>query len=220
MRTLLAASTGKDSVWAIHVLREQGHEVVAMLTTFGEVSGRVPFQMASRALIEAQAQALGLTPMLVPLPTPCSQVQYESALNLAAEEARRDWEIEAVAFADVYREDMRIYRTKLFEQMDLAVLFPLWGSDTRALAQRMIAAGLKALITSIRKDRLAPSFLGREFDAAFLADLPPAVDPCGELGGFRTFAYDGPMFRHPVPVRRGAVLDEGDHLQLELELAV
>lgn len=219
MRTLLAASTGKDSVWALQELRNQGHEVVAAITMSGELSGRVPFQLATPALIAAHAASLGVVSVPVTLPSPCSPVDFESALNMAAAEARRDFDIEAIAFADVYREDKRTYRENLFHQMDLATMFPLWGLDTRVLAHTMIDAGLEAIVTAIRVDRLTSDLLGHAFNHAFLEALPEGVDPCGELGGFRTFAYNGPMFAVPVPVRKGQTVQNDGYVQMELDLA-
>jgi len=219
MRTLLAASTGKDSVWALQELRNQGHEVVATITIAGELAGRVPFQLATPELIVAHAASLGVSTVHVHLPSPCSPVDFESALNMAAAEARRDFDIEAIAFADVYREDKRSYRENLFRQIDLETLFPLWGLDTRVLAHTMIDAGLEAIITAIRVETLTSDLIGHAFNHAFLEALPEGVDPCGELGGFRTFAHNGPMFSVPVPVRKGRTVQSDDYVQLELDLA-
>lgn len=198
---LLSWSSGKDSAWALQILREDpNYEVVALLTTFGGVDGRVPFQNATAELVVKQANALGLPIHLAPLPRPCGQSEYESAINMAVEEARTEFGIDAVAFADVFREDLKVARTNLYSQMGLEPIYPLWGKSTRELADQEIAAGLKAKITCVRLDTLPKEFIGRDFDAQFQQDLPESVDPCGEQGGFRTFAYDGPMFRHPVRV--------------------
>ena len=88
----------------------------------------------------------------------------------------------------------------------LAPLFPLWGRPTPALAEEMIAGGLQARLTCVDPKAVPASLAGRAFDRALLADLPTGVDPCGEKGEFHSFAWDGPMFRHPVPVRVGAVV--------------
>jgi diphthamide synthase (EF-2-diphthine--ammonia ligase) len=70
----------------------------------------------------------------------------------------------------------------------------------------MIKGGLKAVLTCVDPKQLAASFVGRPYDAALLAELPAAVDPCGERGEFHTFCFDGPMFTHAIPVRVGDVV--------------
>src|SRR5205814_8527555 len=107
---------------------------------------------------------------------------------------------------DLFLEDIRRYREEKLRGTGVTPLFPIWGIPTGTLARRMIGAGLRARLTCVDPKQLAPSFAGREFDAALLAELPASVDPCGENGEFHTFAYDGPMFAQPVAVRAGEVV--------------
>ena len=126
-------------------------------------------------------------------------------MGAALDRARREG-IGAVAFGDLFLEDIRRYREDHLAPTGVAPLFPLWGVPTDALAHDMVRAGLKARLTCVDPRHLAPSFAGREFDAGLLAELPAGVDPCGERGEFHTFAYDGPMFKQPVPVRCGDIV--------------
>ena len=127
-------------------------------------------------------------------------------MSTAIERARSDG-ITVMAFGDLFLEDIRSYRIQKLANTGIEPLFPVWGIPTRELADQMIAAGLRARLTCVDPKQLAASFVGREFDAALLAELPPAVDPCGERGEFHTFTYDGPMFRHPVEVQGGAIVE-------------
>ena len=115
--------------------------------------------------------------------------------------------IEAMAFGDLFLEDVREYRIQKLAGSGLAPLFPIWNPDTAFLARDMVAAGLKATLVCVDPRVLEATFAGRDFDATLLADLPPGVDPCGERGEFHTFAWDGPMFHHSVPIRRGEVVE-------------
>jgi len=205
-RVLLAWSSGKDSAFALHVLRERDDvEVVGLLTTVNETHDRVAMHAVRRTLLEAQAAAAGLPLTLVRIPHPCSDVAYEAAMGRALEEARASGVV-GVAFGDLFLEDIRRYREEKMTGTGLRPLFPLWGRPTAGLAREMLEAGLKARITCVDPRVLAGSFAGREFDLPLLADLPAGVDPCGENGEFHTFAWDGPMFGRPVPVRGGEVV--------------
>lgn len=206
-QALLSWSSGKDSAWALHLLRQQNEvEVVGLLTTVNEVADRVAMHAVRSELLQAQAQAVGLPLRTVGLPWPCSNEQYEAAMAVAVERAKADG-ITVMAFGDLFLEDVRSYRIQKLAHTGIQPVFPVWGIPTRDLAQQMIAAGLRARLTCVDPKQLAARFVGREFDAALLAQLPPSVDPCGERGEFHTFTYDGPMFQHPVNVQSGATVE-------------
>jgi len=207
VRALLAWSSGKDSAWSLHVLRGQEHvEVAGLLTTVNVSFGRVAMHAVRRELLEAQARAAGLPLRAVPIPHPCPNDVYERAMAAALAEARADG-IEAVAFGDLFLEDIRRYREERMASTGLRPLFPLWGRPTRALAEEMIDGGLQARLTCVDPRALDASFAGRAFDHDLLSALPPGVDPCGERGEFHSFAWDGPMFDHPIPVVGGEVVE-------------
>ncbi len=207
MKVLLAWSSGKDSAWALHVLRRQREvEVSGLLTTVNETHGRVAMHAVRRELLERQAQAVGLPLTVVPIPSPCPNELYEAAMTQALASARQAG-VEGVAFGDLFLEDVRRYREERMAGTGLSCLFPLWGRPTAELAQEMIERGLRAWLTCIDPRRLPSHFAGRAFDAALLAELPPGVDACGENGEFHSFAWDGPMFRQRVTVQPGEVVE-------------
>jgi uncharacterized protein (TIGR00290 family) len=205
MRTLLSWSTGKDSAWSLHVLRQRPDvEVVGLFTTVNAAFDRVAMHAVRRKLLEAQAEAAGLPLHVIEIPWPCPNEAYEAALGafVAAQKAQG---IAAMAFGDLFLEDIRAYREAKLEGSGIAPLFPLWGRETGALAREMIAGGLQARLTCVDPKKLPARFAGRSFDAALLADLPEGVDPCGENGEFHTCVFAGPMFAHAIDVRLGAV---------------
>lgn len=206
-KALLAWSSGKDSAWALHVLRQQREvEVVGLLTTVNATHDRVAMHAVRSELLRAQADAVGLPLTCVQLPWPCSNADYEALMARAHDEARERG-IEVVAFGDLFLEDVRRYREERMAGTGLRPIFPLWGEPTDALARRMIAGGLRARLTCVDPRQLPSSFVGRDFDEALLAALPEGVDPCGERGEFHSFAYEGPMFRRPVAIRSGEVVE-------------
>jgi uncharacterized protein (TIGR00290 family) len=206
-RALLSWSSGKDSAWTLTALRERDEvEVVGLLTTVNTAHERVAMHAVRVALLEAQAEAVGLPLWKVPIPSPCSNREYEAAMGEVLREALAGG-IRAMAFGDLFLEDIRRYRESQLAGTGLAPLFPIWGLPTDALAREMVAAGLRARLTCVDPKQMPRTLVGREFDAALLAELPAGVDPCGERGEFHTFAYDGPMFRHPVAIRSGEIVE-------------
>ena len=202
-KAILCWSSGKDSAWTLHVLRQrQEVEVVGLLTTINEVHDRVAMHAVRVTLLQAQAEAVGLPLWTVPIPSPCSNQQYEMAMGTTIRRALADG-VTVMAFGDLFLEDVRRYRETQLAGTGLAPIFPVWGLSTMLLAREMVSAGLRARITCVDPKQIPASFVGREFDEALLADLPASADPCGERGEFHTFAYAGPMFRYPVPIQTG-----------------
>lgn len=205
-KALLAWSSGKDSAWSLHVLRQRGEvEVVGLLTTINAAFDRVAMHGVRAELLRAQADAAGLPLWPVPIPSPCSNEEYEAAMAVEIARARAAG-VSAIAFGDLFLEDVRRYREQRLAGSGVEPLFPIWGTPTDTLSVRMLTAGLRARLTCVDPGKLDASFAGREYDAALLAALPPSVDPCGERGEFHTFAYDGPMFARPVTLRPGEVV--------------
>ncbi len=205
-KALLSWSSGKDSAWTLHVLRQQAEfDVVGLLTTVNGVHDRVAMHAVRRTLLETQAAAAGLPLWVVSIPSPCSNEEYESAMRATVERAAAEG-IEVMAFGDLYLEDIRRYREKNLAGTGLRPVFPLWLRPTDVLAREMIDGGLQARITCVDPRKLPATFAGRAFDASFLTDLPKDVDPCGENGEFHSFVWAGPMFRSPVDIALGEVV--------------
>ena len=203
-KLLLAWSSGKDSAWTLHALRRQNIEVSALLTTINSSAARVAMHGVRRDLLELQAAAVGIPVWQIPLPWPCTNDDYEARMAEACGRAVAEG-FGAIAFGDLYLQDVRDYRERQLAGSGLAPVFPLWEIPTAILARDMIDAGLRARLSCIDSRQLDPAFAGREFDRALLADLPPTADPCGENGEFHSFVYAGPMFREPIPIESGEV---------------
>jgi uncharacterized protein (TIGR00290 family) len=208
-KILLSWSSGKDSAWALQVLRQQADvEVVGLLTTFNEEADRVAMHAVRRELVEAQAAATGLPLIPVMLPYPCPNEVYENRMRAAIAEARAKG-VTHIAFGDLFLEDIREYRVRLLDGTGVEPLFPIWTSaeDTPDLARQMLNAGLRAVLTCVDPKQLDKKFVGRQYDEKLLAELPPGVDPCGERGEFHTFCYRCPEFRSDILVTVGDVAE-------------
>jgi uncharacterized protein (TIGR00290 family) len=217
-KALLAWSSGKDSAWSLHVLRQQAaYEVVGLLTTINEAFDRVAMHAVRVELLRAQAAATGLPLWPVRIPWPCTNAQYDAVMDEEMRRAR-DEGISAIAFGDLFLADIRRYREDRLRGSGLTPVFPLWGLPTDALAATMVSAGLRARLTCVDPKQIDARFAGRDFDAALLAELPPSVDPCGERGEFHTFAYAGPMFSDPLAIQRGEIVERDGFVFADLLL--
>jgi uncharacterized protein (TIGR00290 family) len=218
-KCMVSWSSGKDSAWMVHVLRQQpGIELAGVLTTVNEVHQRVAMHAVRVELLQAQADALGLPLWQIPIPSPCPNDVYERAMAAAVERAVSEG-FTQMAFGDLFLEDIRRYRVERLAGTGLTPIFPLFGVDTSELARTMVASGLRARLTCVNPTVIDRRFAGREFDSALLDELPPSVDPCGERGEFHSFAYDGPMFTRPIWIASGEVVEREGFVFQDLVMA-
>ena len=200
---LFCWSGGKDSAMALHALRVAGNSrVTALLTTITEDYDRISMHGVRRALLERQAESIGLPLHPVLIPPQCINATYEERMKEALGQQFAEG-VRCVAFGDIFLEDLRVYREKNLAQVDMQALFPIWKRDTRELAREFLRLGFRAITVCVDPRVLDASFAGRELDATFFADLPEGVDPCGENGEFHTFVFDGPIFKTPIAFRVG-----------------
>jgi uncharacterized protein (TIGR00290 family) len=199
-------SSGKDSAFGLWtLLADPNFQVTALLTTLNEEYRRVSISGVREEFLDCQASALGLPVIKVLLPARCDNDTYEA--RMAATLAGPEFEdVDHVAFADLFLEDIRSYREDRLARVGKSAVFPIWGRDTAELAAEMISEGFRTTVVCVDPRHLDKSFAGRAFDGDFLNDLPATVDPCGEKGEFHTAVHDAPMFSEPIPCRTGEVV--------------
>jgi uncharacterized protein (TIGR00290 family) len=211
-KLLMSWSSGKDSAWALHIVQQSNaYDIVGLLTTINEAFDRVAMHGVRRALLDAQADAIGLPLWPVSLPWPCTNEQYEVRMQAALSMAQNAG-VQYMAFGDLFLEDIRDYRVRMLAGSGIVPLFPIWcgREGTASLAREMLAGGLRSRLTCVDPRQLAAEFCGREFDAGLLDELPENVDPCGENGEFHTFCNTAPSFRQSIPITVGeTVLRDG-----------
>ena len=204
-------SSGKDSAWALHTLRQQPekYEVRGIFTTVTSTFDRVSLHSTPGWILRVQAERLGLPLYEIPIPYPCPNEAYEEAMRAFLERIRKLPERDTarqLAFGDLFLEDIRGYREEKLRGTGFTPIFPIWGEDTWELALKMTESGLRGIVTAVNTSALPAEFAGRWFDRQFLDDLPSGVDPLGENGEFHTCVVEGPMFSEPIAVRPGKVV--------------
>lgn len=218
-RAWVCWSSGKDSAWALHTVRRQGEiEVVGLLTTVTAAYARVSMHGVREEILCAQAEAAELPLYQVPIPAPCPNEVYQAAMLQAIAQAKQQG-VTHVVFGDLFLEEVRAYRESQLGGTGIQPLFPLWRRPTGRLAREMIAAGLVAYVTCLDPKRVPAHLAGRRFDADFLAELSPEIDPCAERGEFHTCVTAGPMFRRTIPVVVGETVQRGGFVFSDLSLA-
>jgi uncharacterized protein (TIGR00290 family) len=205
VKQALSWSGGKDSALTLWALRGEGVEPEALITTVTDEYDRISMHGVRRELLASQSEALGIPLVEVRIPPACVNEVYEARMAQAFALSPLS-DVEAVAFGDLFLEDVRAYRETRLTAAGKHGSFPLWGRDTSVLAREFVAAGFQAIIVCVDPRVLDASFAGRAYDEQLLADLPSSVDPCGENGEFHTFVHAGPIFSEPIACATGALV--------------
>ncbi len=195
---VLCFSGGKDCLMALHdVQKRDDREVIALLTTVTDAYDRVSMHGVRRSLLQKQAKSLGIPLREVSIAPQSSNVDYEAAMGKVFDDFHRQG-IREIVFGDIFLEDLKEYRDAHLARHGLTGHYPLWLRDSRELVEEFLSLGFRAITVCVDPTQLSPSFVGREIDRTFLADLPDGGDPCGENGEFHTFVFDGPDFAFPI----------------------
>ncbi len=210
-------SGGKDSALALYEIQQaREHHVAALLTTLSREDGRLGIHYVRNELIDAQAASMGLPLCKILIPRGATNAEYEREMAKALAQFRDSQGIGAIVFGDLFLEDIRQYREQFLARQRMHGLYPVWGRDTAQFAVDFIKLGFKAIVVSVNAHTLDESFTGRMLDKEFLKELPAGVDPCGELGEFHSFVFDGPIFEHAVKFKRGEISLRDGHYCCDL----
>lgn len=200
-------SGGKDSALALfRTLRDKTHEVRALVTTVTSGYDRISMHGVRRELLEMQAHAIGIPLVVLYIPPSADNATYEAAM-LEGLRPFRDEGIAAVICGDLFLQDIREYRERLFTSLGMKGVYPLWLENTADLAREFIDLGFKAIVCSSDPGRVPAEVNGSSFDNSLLASLPGDCDPCAENGEFHTFVYDGPIFGKGLSVSVGQMVE-------------
>ena len=199
-------SGGKDSSLCLYkVLQNQRLQVECLLTSVNKAHNRISMHGVRKELLFAQAKNLNMPVRLLEIPENPSMEEYEQLMENEVKRFR-DEGISHAIFGDIFLEDLRNYREKKLQPMGIQVHFPLWKVPTKALMEEFLTLGFKAIIVSVNEKYLDKSFCGRVIDDAFVKDIPPNIDICGENGEYHSFVFDGPIFSEPILFEKGEIV--------------
>jgi uncharacterized protein (TIGR00290 family) len=214
MALALMSSGGKDGTLALDRARRQGLDVRWFASIFEGNTGRVRFHGVPHQLVEAQARALGLEPVLKRTHPDDFEATFARLLD-----DLKGRGCTGLLFGNVALTDVRGWYETRVTGAGLEHIELVWGEPSMELAYEVVERGYRALVVSVNLGMRAVRFLGREMDADLLTEIgiTDDLDPCGERGEYHTFVFDGPEFRAPVPFTVGDRMEREGHRFLDLQ---
>lgn len=205
MKAFLNWSGGKDSGFCLYKAKQQGLNIQALVTAVSEKHNRISMHGVRRELLNQQAASIQIPLHTVELPEQASINVYEEKISKSNQALKQQGFTHSVS-GDLFLEDLKAYREKLYAKEEIECLFPIWETDTRKLLKEFLSLGFSSIIVCVNTSFLDQSFCGRIIDESFINDLPPNVDVCGENGEYHSFLFDGPLFSKPISFIKGEVI--------------
>jgi uncharacterized protein (TIGR00290 family) len=206
-KTLLSWSSGKDSAWALHLLRQDpATDLQGLFTVMNQKYDRACMHATRPRLLHRQAEAACLPIQLNNLPDPCTNDQSDAIMREFVAQCTAKG-IERIAFGDLFLEDIRRYRENQLKGTGIEPVFPLWKIPTDELAEQMLAGGMEAYLSSVDLKKLPARYAGRKWTRELLKEFPEGADPCGENGEMHTVVVGGPMFQKVIPITVGEIVE-------------
>lgn len=195
---LFSWSGGKDSALALYEIQKtKNYNVIALLTTITDVYDRISMHGVRSILLQRQADSLGYKLEMIQIKPGATNEEYERSLETVLQKYKNQG-VSSVVFGDIFLEDLKRYREEKLSKIGMKGIFPLWGKDTNQLISRFIELGFKAVTTCVDLQVLDKKYAGQQIDKAFVDNLPPGIDVCGENGEFHSFVYAGPNFKYDI----------------------
>ena len=215
MKLFVSWSGGKDCMLALYrILQNKRHDVTHLLTMCDIVDEHSHSHGIKKSLIEQQAQSLGIEIMQPKSDFRSYETNFKTAIYLLKKKG-----ITGGIFGDIYLQPHRDWIERVCFEMDIVPLFPLWKNNTTEIIHEVIGSGFKTIVVSVNAQCLPESWLGRDIDNQFVADIIKlkAIDPCAENGEYHSFVYDGPLFSKPIAFSGGQEYFKDNHWFLNIQ---
>lgn len=224
MKIAALVSGGKDSVFAVLKMIEDGHEIACMICLVPENKESYMFHSINTDLVRLIADA-----SVIPLyyqPTSGIKEEELNEMKEAFLKAVSEFQIKGVCSGAIESEYQRSRVEKICASLDLVSFAPLWKADPISLLSDMIRSGMDIRFAAVAADGLDENRLGQKLDEQVLAELirlheTKHIHIAGEGGEYETAVLDAPFFKkriHPVKTKIRWYGNRGFYDILEAEL--
>lgn len=197
-------STGKDSVYAIHLMKKQGYDVRCLIAINPKNKDSFMYHSPTLEIAKMQARALGIRLFLIQ-----SKGEKETELkelDRGLMLAKKMFGIEGVCSGALFSNYQRDRIEKICETHSIRHFAPLWHMDQEKYLKNLVKLGFNAVITKIACLGLDEKWLGRRIDNKAISELSKlnekyGVNVAGEGGEYETLVLDSPLFKEKISIK-------------------
>jgi ABC transporter with metal-binding/Fe-S-binding domain ATP-binding protein len=202
MKLAALTSGGKDSLYAVYLMRKGGHEIRYLLCMKSLRDDSYMFHHPNVSFVGLQAELMGLEVIF-------GETAGEKEKELADLESlilKVADDVEGVVTGAIASEYQKSRVEAICKKLGLRCFSPLWHTDPLTYWDSLLAAGFKVLVSSVAADGLGEEWLGKVIDRAALEKLKALSQKyhfhlAFEGGEAETFVLNCPMFSGEVKIK-------------------
>jgi diphthine-ammonia ligase len=214
MKVASLFSGGKDSAYSAYLAKQNGNELVCLITIESQNPDSYMFHTPSISKTKAQAKAMEV-PLIIHKTKGIKEEELKD-LEDAIQKAKDEYKIEAIVTGALHSVYQATRIQKICDKLNLECINPLWHKDEIEYLNELIENKFKIIVTAVAAYPLDKSWLGREINEQFVKEVTELkekykIHPAGEGGEFETFVLDCPLFKKPLEVKSFEDKSEGEH---------
>jgi ABC transporter with metal-binding/Fe-S-binding domain ATP-binding protein len=217
-------SGGKDSTFAVYKAKQEGHDVVCVVTIFplSDESQFLHYPNLTMTRLQTQSMKLPqLSSHTVSDDTTIELVELEFLLG----QAKQVFGIEGIVHGGILSEFQKNHFEDVCNKLNLKIISPLWGMDQKEYMKKLIQLNFKYIITSVSSDGLDDSWLGREItmddvDTLEKLSLKHGFNLSFEGGEAESLVLNCPLFASPLKIIQSNKTWDGYRGRFEITEAI
>ncbi|HLC78113.1 MAG TPA: diphthine--ammonia ligase [Candidatus Nanoarchaeia archaeon] len=221
MKLGILFSGGKDSSYAAFVAKQQGHELVCLMTIHSKNKYSYMFHTPSIKKTKEQAKAMNI-PLIIGKTKGEKELELADLENLISK-AIKKYKIEGIITGALHSDYQATRIQKICDKLKIKCINPLWHKNEIEYLKELIKSKFKIIIIGVAAYPLDSSWLGRRIDEKLIEEVSKLKDkynihPAGEGGEFESFVLDCPLFSKPLKVKKSKITGKDNAWQMEIEV--
>ena len=206
-------SSGKDSVYALHIQHRLNYEVSCLITIDSQNKDSFMFHTPTIELAETQAECLDIPIILQK--TKGEEEKELTDLEVALTRAKEKYQIQGIITGAIFSNYQRTRIEEICDKLNLKCYSPLWHMDQETEMKNLIQKDYKFIMTKVAAEGLDKSFLNKivtqtELDKLVKLNKKLHINVAGEGGEFETLVLDAPLFKSKLKIEESEIIEEKD----------
>ena len=208
MKLACLFSGGKDSTYAIHLAKKQGHDVVCLLSIFPKSEESHLLHHPNLKWTRLQSESMKI-PQLTIYSNSDETVDELIVMEKLLQNAKDEFKIEGLVHGGIKSKFQKEKFESLCVKLNLISLAPLWNTEPKKYMNDLLDSNFHFLMITVSSDGLDEEWLGKLILKSDIEILNNLSEKFGfnlnfEGGESETFVLDCPLFSNPIQINQFA----------------
>ena len=199
-------SGGKDSTYAIHLAKKQGHDVVCLLSIFPKSEESHLLHHPNLKWTKLQSESMNI-PQLTTSSNSDETTDELIVMEKLLQNAKDEFKIEGLVHGGIKSKFQKEKFESLCVKLNLISLAPLWNTEPKKYMNDLLDSNFHFLMITVSSDGLDEEWLGKLILKSDIEILNNLSEKFGfnlnfEGGESETFVLDCPLFSNPIQINQ------------------